>query len=230
MPIEYIITLIVAVLGSGGVTTIVMHQIHKNDALGLLMLDYIKYRCEMHIKEGKITRNDYERLYKLYEKYSKKKGGNGNGYLSEYISDVRALLDNNGKKKIVSISTEPATTKPTILAADDTESWCYLIKKALSENYTVHTTTNPKEVTTLLHQVRPELIILDNLMGEPSGIELAQTIRNLPGHRTTPIIMLTGCTEEETIKQAYAAGVDEYIKKPFDERELQRVVGRILRK
>ncbi len=72
----------------------------------------------------------------------------------------------------------------------------------------------------------PDLVLLDLLMGELDGIEVAQRIRQ--GNFRGRIVMLSEVTDKEMVEKAYDAGVDDYISKPINVTEVCRVVKRNL--
>ncbi|KZY06399.1 MULTISPECIES: response regulator transcription factor [unclassified Sulfitobacter] len=65
-----------------------------------------------------------------------------------------------------------------------------------------------------------EFLLLDIMMPEMDGIELCQRVRRIPGYRDTPILMLTAKTDIASIEQAFAAGANDYVTKPFDVKEI----------
>jgi DNA-binding response OmpR family regulator len=73
-----------------------------------------------------------------------------------------------------------------------------------------------------------DLAILDVMMPGLSGFDLARTIRQDPTLVNTRIIMLTARTQEADVAQGYAAGVDDYVAKPFSPRELSLRVNAVL--
>ncbi len=73
----------------------------------------------------------------------------------------------------------------------------------------------------------PDLVILDWLLPKLDGISVAERIRRTS---RAPIIMLTAKTDEEDRLQGFAAGVDDYVVKPFSARELEARVRAVLRR
>jgi CheY-like chemotaxis protein len=65
-----------------------------------------------------------------------------------------------------------------------------------------------------------DCILLDIQMPETDGIELCSMIREIPGYRKTPIIMLTAMSDRKFIDRAFVAGATDYITKPFEAIEL----------
>lgn len=66
----------------------------------------------------------------------------------------------------------------------------------------------------------PDLVILDWMMPGLSGVEVCRAIRADPGARKIPVLMLTAKAHEADIHQAFTAGADDYMVKPFRGREL----------
>lgn len=67
-----------------------------------------------------------------------------------------------------------------------------------------------------------DCFLLDIQMPVMNGIDLCAAIRQRPGHRTTPIVMLTAMTEKRYMDGAFIAGATDYITKPFDIADMQR--------
>lgn len=63
-------------------------------------------------------------------------------------------------------------------------------------------------------QPLPDLILLDHVMPDIDGVEACRKIKAVEALKDIPIIMVTVATEEKTLKQAFAAGVVDYITKP----------------
>lgn len=86
-----------------------------------------------------------------------------------------------------------------------------------------------EEALELARSRRPDVILLDLMMpGEMDGYEVARRLRNDPGTAATHIIVMTAKVREEDRQQAYAAGADDYISKPFDVIDLKTRVQRAL--
>lgn len=77
----------------------------------------------------------------------------------------------------------------------------------------------------------PRLVILDWMMPRMDGLELCRKVRERTEHAYVYILMLTARNRREDILQGLSAGVDDYVTKPFDPRELNvrlRAGARIL--
>ncbi|MEJ2182678.1 MAG: response regulator [Nitrospirota bacterium] len=76
----------------------------------------------------------------------------------------------------------------------------------------------------LLKRERPDLIILDWMMPEVSGIEVCRRIKSDPELSGIPIFMLTARAQEEDIRAGMRCGVKRYLAKPFSPRALLEIV------
>ncbi len=114
-----------------------------------------------------------------------------------------------------------------ILIIDDDISICELIKVNLELlGYECTYSTDPVRGFALAKQENPSLVILDVMMGEISGYEVAQKIRQTKEISKTPIIMLTALGELNNKLEGFNSGADDYIVKPFEIEELKaRVIA-----
>ena len=76
----------------------------------------------------------------------------------------------------------------------------------------------------------PHLILLDWMLPGVGGVEFARRLRRSDPTRETPIIMLTARCEEQERLQAFEAGIDDYVSKPFSVRELLARIKAVLRR
>jgi len=76
----------------------------------------------------------------------------------------------------------------------------------------------------------PDLVILDIMLPELSGIEVAQRLRGQPGTRSVPILMMTAKAEESDQITGLNAGADDYVTKPFSLKVLLARVEALLRR
>lgn len=82
---------------------------------------------------------------------------------------------------------------------------------------------------TIVAQV-PDLILLDWMLPQESGVDYARRLRREKLTQNIPIIMLTARTEEEDKVKGLDSGADDYITKPFSTRELQARIKALLRR
>lgn len=116
-----------------------------------------------------------------------------------------------------------------ILIVDDTAFMLAVISAALkSVNYEVITASSGEEALEILKNTKPDLILLDGVMTGMSGYDVLSILRQDFRFNLTPIIMLTGQTEEEEKLLGLEMGADDYIVKPFNSRELLARVNNTL--
>ena len=82
------------------------------------------------------------------------------------------------------------------------------------------TTTDSREALPLLESERPDVLLLDLIMPNLSGLEILSLIRNDQALKHTPVIILTSSSEEETKLEALELGASEFLAKPVDPSEL----------
>ncbi|GAB3002485.1 phosphate regulon transcriptional regulator PhoB [Psychrosphaera aestuarii] len=81
----------------------------------------------------------------------------------------------------------------------------------------------------LLHE-SPALILLDWMLPNMSGIQVAKKLKQSDSHKSIPIIMLTARSEEDDKIQGLEVGADDYITKPFSPKELIARIKAVLRR
>ncbi len=81
-----------------------------------------------------------------------------------------------------------------------------------------------------LEESPPDLVVLDWMLPETSGLEICRTMRRRPELRSVPVIMLTAKGEETDRVRGLDAGADDYVVKPFSPKELVARVRAVLRR
>ncbi|RKX43238.1 MAG: hypothetical protein DRP64_08550, partial [Verrucomicrobia bacterium] len=109
-----------------------------------------------------------------------------------------------------------------ILIAEDNAFSRTLLKKTLSKaGYDVIVAENGEAAWEVLQQGEvPKLALIDWMMPGMSGVELCQKIREMDSAFPIYVILLTAKTAKEDVLEGFAAGADDFIKKPFDSGEL----------
>jgi two-component system phosphate regulon response regulator PhoB len=114
---------------------------------------------------------------------------------------------------------------------EDEEALALLLKYNLEkEGYEVFWESRGNKAVAEVEKNLPAVIILDWMLPEMSGIEIARMIRSKPDIKTIPIIMLTAKGEEEDKVKGLTAGADDYVTKPFSVPELMARVKANLRR
>ena len=132
--------------------------------------------------------------------------------------------------------------KQRILIVDDEEDICMILSYSLQKaGYEVLVAHSAEEALELLqspiaHTPSPiDLILLDIMMGEMSGLEMAEKLKSENGNvkgenHLPPIIFLTALSDEDTVLKGFKLGADDYISKPFRIAEVLARVAAVLRR
>jgi DNA-binding response OmpR family regulator len=123
----------------------------------------------------------------------------------------------------------PERERPVVLAADDDEDILELVAFRLERSgYTVLRAKDGEEALALALAERPDLAVLDVVMPKLDGFELTRCLRAEPATSRMPIILLTARAQDADLEQGFAAGADDYIRKPFSPQELRTRVQAML--
>ena len=118
-----------------------------------------------------------------------------------------------------------------LLIVEDDRSITELLKFHFArEGFTVTSTGNGEEALILIQEVKPDLVILDWMIEETSGLEVCRRLRRRPETATLPIIMLTARGDEEDRVRGLETGADDFVAKPFSPRELVARAMALLRR
>ena len=117
-----------------------------------------------------------------------------------------------------------------ILVVDDEETLCEVLKLNLqNEGYEVDIATSAEQALT--YDVRSyALILLDIMMGEISGIQMAKILKSEPSTASIPIIFCTARDSEDDMISGLDLGADDYIMKPYTVRNVIARVRSVLRR
>jgi len=99
-----------------------------------------------------------------------------------------------------------------------------------AEGFRVSHAESGEEAEILVAEERPDLVLLDWMLPQVSGIELCRRLRTNPETRAIPIVMLTARGEEADRIRGLSTGADDYVVKPFSLPELMARVKAILRR
>jgi two-component system response regulator RegX3 len=118
--------------------------------------------------------------------------------------------------------------RPLVLVVDDEESYRQALASGLTrEGFTVESAGDGHEALRLFHRVHPDLVLLDVMLPDQSGIEICQQMRAL---KPVPIIMVTARDSEVDIVLGLELGASDYVAKPFRLRELVARMRAVLRR
>ncbi len=151
----------------------------------------------------------------------------------EYSAIARKELENYDKigipEKILQLSREKSIPSRILIVDDEPINLQVLINHLAMAGYEVMTAVNGFEALDIIDQEGiPDLILLDIMMPQMSGLEVCQTLRKTYSQHELPVVMLTARKRSQDIIAGIEAGANDYISKPFDKQELLARVANLL--
>lgn len=117
----------------------------------------------------------------------------------------------------------------TILVVDDDLGTRLSISDYLElSGYSVVTANDGQEALAMVDHYHPDLIVTDIIMPRMNGYELVRQVRQQPGFRLLPVILLTARTKTQERILGYQSGCDLYLPKPFELEELAAAIRNLL--
>lgn len=119
----------------------------------------------------------------------------------------------------------------TILLVEDEQPIRQMLEFALSRaGYQTLEAADARQAQSILVDTQPDLILMDWMLPDASGIELIRAIKQDRFNRDIPIIMLTAKSSEDDKITGLNSGADDYVSKPFSPRELIARIKAVLRR
>jgi signal transduction histidine kinase/CheY-like chemotaxis protein len=139
----------------------------------------------------------------------------------ELAALIRQLRD-----QVVVTTPRRADRQPRILVVDDDPNIRELLTQELSDaGYQVRVAGNGREALALARGERPDLVVLDVMMPEMNGFDVAAVLKNDPLTMDIPIVILSIVQDRD---RGFRLGVDRYLTKPIDTELLFREVGALI--
>jgi two-component system, OmpR family, phosphate regulon response regulator PhoB len=121
--------------------------------------------------------------------------------------------------------------KPSILVVEDEGALVTLLRYNLErEGYRVLEARDGEEALLVAAEEKPDLVLLDWMLPQLSGIEVCRRLRGRKETRNVPIIMLTARGEETDRIRGLDTGADDYLTKPFSMTELLARLRAVMRR
>jgi len=121
--------------------------------------------------------------------------------------------------------------KPLILIAEDEPAQMELLRYNMeSADFRTILASDGASALALVDEEKPDLLVLDWMLPEMSGIEVCRRVRARPETRALPVIMLTARGEESDRVRGLETGADDYLVKPFSQAELVARIRALLRR
>jgi PAS domain S-box-containing protein len=144
------------------------------------------------------------------------------GDLKPKTFDVDTLLKQL-REHVVMKSSDSTTAKKTILVVDDDVNIRQLLRQQLeAEGYNIIEAKDGMEAIAFVKKAPPDLIILDVMMPEMSGFDVAAVLKNDPKTMGIPIIILSIVEDRE---RGYRLGIERYLMKPIETDTLLHEIG-----
>lgn len=125
----------------------------------------------------------------------------------------------------------PSERPARILVVEDERDIAALVAYQLTQaGFQVRTASTGREALRALEQDPPDLLVLDLMLPEVSGLDVLRTVRSRDETRELPVIVLTARGREEERVRGFELGADDYVPKPFSPRELALRVQAVLRR
>ena len=113
------------------------------------------------------------------------------------------------------------STEKTILIVDDSATNRILLERLLKRNgYATISACGGYECLEKIRRYRPDMVLLDIMMPDMSGINVTKALQKDPEVNTIPVIFVTSATDDGTLKQAFEAGGTDFVRKPVNKVEL----------
>jgi signal transduction histidine kinase len=108
------------------------------------------------------------------------------------------------------------TTRPRVLAIDDTPANLMVLAHALSPEYLFQIATSGREGITIAEESRPDIVLLDVMMPEMDGNETCRRFKANPALKDIPIIFVTALTDSTAEVLGLGLGAADYLHKPIN--------------
>ena len=124
----------------------------------------------------------------------------------------------------------PQTNPSVLIVEDEPAQREVLAYNFEAQGFRVSQSDNGEEALLLVAEETPDLIVLDWMLPNVSGIEVCRRLKSRPETKSVPIIMLSARSEEVDLVRGLETGADDYIVKPYSVAELMARVRTQLRR
>ena len=124
---------------------------------------------------------------------------------------------------------EVKAPKPRLLFVEDEATLREHLAERLSDEYVVDTAGNGNDALLAVMRAKPTLVVTDIVMPDMDGVELLKTLRQSPGTRRIPVLLISGRAPEAQRIEGFEEGADGFLAKPYTERELRALIRSMVR-
>lgn len=117
----------------------------------------------------------------------------------------------------------------TILVIDDDHSFSRSVYDVLASMHVdVHRARNAQQAIELLDELQPDLVLIDMVLPDVSGLALLRRLRASDDHKRVPILMTSAFVMAGDRREAIGAGANEFLPKPFSITDLETAAAPLL--
>jgi signal transduction histidine kinase len=124
---------------------------------------------------------------------------------------------------------EVNAAKPRLLFVEDEATLREHLAERLSDEYVVDTAGNGNDALLAVMRAKPAIVVTDIVMPDMDGVELLKTLRQSPGTRRIPVLLISGRAPEAQRIEGFEEGADGFLAKPYTERELRALIRSMVR-
>ncbi|MGD8591012.1 MAG: EAL domain-containing protein, partial [Chromatiales bacterium] len=221
-------------------------EMSGRDVLGKSIDHFLTHTPENLVKMRKaLTERDYVTLHRLAHSLKSGSANLGAHQFSKHCGELETAareqhhdassrlieaIEQTGPKVLQALQQTLEGEQPTIpqevaaeknmgsiLLVDDDPGFRLTTSEALTgAGFRVIEASSGQEALLQLEQSTPDLIMLDALMDDMDGFTLCGQLRRLPSHKVTPILMVTGLDDMDSVNRAFESGAAGFITKPLN--------------
>jgi len=120
--------------------------------------------------------------------------------------------------------------KKKVMVIDDEESLALMLKMRIeaSGDYEVTVASEAKDIIKRMHEIKPDVILLDLLMPGLGGLDIADMLNHDPVGLSIPVIVVSGLDKSTDKLKAYKLGISDYLVKPVDDAKLMKAIEKAI--
>ena len=150
-------------------------------------------------------------------------------FSSAFQSRIEAVVSRLPEYCFPDDDVRPVQVEPSVLIVDDDPDIPPLVDAALKPfHIRTESATGGVEALKRLRISRFDLVVLDLTMADVHGYDVLRSLRQSSLNRRVPVLVLTGNGSHEAIARSFGQGADEFVRKPFDPKELGLRVFRLI--
>jgi PAS domain S-box-containing protein len=140
------------------------------------------------------------------------------GVLDGVLEELRV---DDRRPKAAPASAPASAARPRVLVVEDNPDMSRFVAESLSREYDVATASDGRDGLEQALRFNPMIVVSDIMMPNVSGVEMVAQMRAHPELRRTPILLLSAKADEALMAHLLDNGAQDFIVKPFSERDLQ---------